>query len=110
MTALAPDRIVMEATSGLELLATSLQDVGLPVVVVRLCQARAIGRASVGCATRPPTAPMPNPAGGTARTCFGDMKFRCTTRKGRGALEFLTIPNTHGSGPVLQPRPPPLRV
>ena len=44
LTALAPDRIVMEATSGLEvILATSLQDVGLPVVVVRLCQARAFG-------------------------------------------------------------------
>ncbi len=73
LTTLAPGRIVMEATSGLEvLLAASLQDVGLPVVVVRLCQARAFGRA-----TRPPTAPMPNPAGGTARTCSGDMKFRC---------------------------------
>ncbi|MYD91814.1 MAG: IS110 family transposase [Caldilineaceae bacterium SB0662_bin_9] len=47
LTALAPDGIVMEATGGLEvLLATSLQDIGLPVVAVRLCQARAFGRAS----------------------------------------------------------------
>ena len=80
LTALAPDRIVMEATGGLEvLLAASLQDVGLPVVVVRLCQAHAFGRASVGRATRPPAAPMPDPAGGTARTCSDNMKFRCTT-------------------------------
>ena len=81
LTAPAPDLIVMEATSGLEvLLAASPQDVGLPVVVVRLCQARAFGRASVGCATRPSAAPMPGSARGTARTCSGDMKFRCTTR------------------------------
>ena len=41
LTLLAPDRIVVEATGGLELdLATSLQAVGLPVAVVNPRQAR----------------------------------------------------------------------
>ena len=44
---LAPDRVVLEATGGLEMpLATTLQAAGLPVVVVNPRQARAFGRAS----------------------------------------------------------------
>ncbi len=47
LTSLAPDRIVVEATGGLELdLATSLQAAGLPVAVVNPRQARDFGRAS----------------------------------------------------------------
>ena len=44
---LAPDRVVLAATGGLEMpLATTLQAAGLPVVVVNPRQARAFGRAS----------------------------------------------------------------
>ena len=47
LTALAPDRIVVEATGGREVpLATALQAAGLPVAVVNPRQARAFGRAS----------------------------------------------------------------
>ncbi len=47
LTALAPDRIVVEATGGREMpLATALQAAGLPVAVVNPRQARAFGRAS----------------------------------------------------------------
>ena len=47
LTALAPDRIVMEATGGREVPPpASLQAVGLPVAVVHPRQVRAFGRAS----------------------------------------------------------------
>ncbi len=47
LTALAPNRIVVEATGGREvLLVTSLQAAGLPMAVVHPRRARAFGRAS----------------------------------------------------------------
>lgn len=47
LTSLAPDRIVVEATGGLELdLTTSLQVAGLPVAVVNPRQVCDFGRAS----------------------------------------------------------------
>ena len=77
LTARAPDRIVREATGGLEVpLATSLQAVGLPVAVVNPRQARAFGRASgqlaktdridarllarMAAKLRPPVRPLPD--------------------------------------------------
>ena len=77
LTSLAPDRIVVEATGGLELdLATSLQAAGLPVAVVNPRQARDFGRASgrlaktdridarllaeMAALLRPPVRPLPD--------------------------------------------------
>ena len=61
LTALAPDRIVMEATGGLEVpLATSLQAVGLPVDVVNPRQARALGPTGQD---RPHRCPVAGPHG-----------------------------------------------
>lgn len=83
LTALAPDRIVMEATGGREgPLASSLQAVGLPMAVVHPRQVRAFGRASglraktdridarlrarMAAKLSPPCGPCPTP---TCRPC-----------------------------------------
>ena len=45
-------------------------------------------RRIAGPATRPPAGPMPNAVGGTASTCSGNMKFRCTTRTRSGRFVY----------------------
>ena len=119
LEALAPDRIVVEATGGREVpLAAALQAAGLPVAVVNPRQARAFGRAlgqlakTDGLDARllarmaavlrpPPCGPCPTPTSGPcARSWCGAASSRLWAHRRRPAWSVRPRTCSRASGPT----------